>query len=224
MDNDVPYISFTFDDFPRSALEAGGRLLQKYRVRGTYYASFGQMGKTSDPGPLFTPEDVETLLAQGHELGCHTYGHCHSRDTVPAEFERQILKNRRALNEQFPGSAFQSFSYPIVGPRADSKRRASKYFRSCRCGGQTYNRGNVDLNLLKAFFLEKERNNPRAVKELIDRNAEERGWLIFATHDLSENPSPYGCTPSFFEEILSYSVESGARILPVDETVDYMSK
>ena len=38
MQNADPLISFTFDDFPRSALEAGGQILRAHGVRGTYYA------------------------------------------------------------------------------------------------------------------------------------------------------------------------------------------
>jgi hypothetical protein len=50
---------------------------------------------------------------------------------------------------------------------------------------------------------------------LIDRNKRERGWVIFATHDVSSNPSPYGCTPEFFENVVRYAQESGAQIVPV---------
>jgi hypothetical protein len=90
----------------------------------------------------------------------------------------------------------------------------------CRCGGQTFNKGTIDLNLLNAFFLEKSLHNATSVKDLIDKNCLVRGWLIFATHDISETPSPYGCTPSFFEDIVKHSVDSGAKILPVAEALD----
>src|SRR5207247_9743139 len=35
-----------------------------------------------------------TLVARGHELGCHTFAHCHSWDTKTKEFERSILEKR----------------------------------------------------------------------------------------------------------------------------------
>jgi len=220
MNNAAPHVSFTFDDFPRSALHRGGDILAQHGLRGTYYASFGHMGEESVSGSLFTREDVEMLLARGHELGCHTFDHCHSRETRPEAFEASILKNRQALHEVSPGASFKSLSYPIVGPLADTKRRAGKYFRSCRCGGQTYNVKNADLNLLNAFFLERSKGDLSLVKEVIENNRRERGRLIFATHDIDENPSPYGCTPAFFEEIVKYSVGSGAKILPVDEALE----
>ena len=100
------------------------------------------------------------------------------------------------------------------------KGKHADFSRCCRGGGQTFNAGAMDLNLLNAYFLEKSRDNPGCVKEVIDRNCQARGWLIFATHDISETPTPYGCTPSFFEDIVKYSVDSGARILPVAQALD----
>jgi peptidoglycan/xylan/chitin deacetylase (PgdA/CDA1 family) len=220
MSNSVPYISFTFDDFPRSALYAGGNILTRFGLRATYYASLGLMGTEAPTGSIFVPNDIKELLAQGHELGCHTFAHCHSWKTSSRMFEDSIIKNKRTLDELVPGAVFGSFSYPISGPRPDTKRRAGQYFRCCRGGGQTFNVGDTDLNLLKAFFLEKSRDNPDFVKEIIDQNCRNRGWLILATHDISNAPTPYGCTPAFFEDILKYSLDSGARILPVAKALD----
>lgn len=220
MHNSVPYISFTFDDFPRSALYIGGGILLQFGFRGTYYASFGLMGTEAPTGMIFLPDDIKELVAQGHELGCHTFDHCHSLETSSKVFEDSIRKNKLALDELAPGKSFKTFSYPISVPRLRTKHITGTYFSSCRCGGQTYNANKMDLNLLKAFFLEKSRNDVKAIKEIIDQNCQNRGWLIFATHDISENPTPYGCTPSFFEEIVNYSMTSGARILPISEALD----
>lgn len=220
MHNSAPYISFTFDDFPRSALHTGGKILKRFGLRGTYYASFGLMGSKAPPGTIFFPEDITKLLAQGHELGSHTFSHCHSFNTSPKFFEDSIIKNNHALEELAPAATFRSFSYPIVGPRLKTKLITKKYFDCCRSGGQTYNAGTIDLNLLKSCFLEKNRDNPAIIKDIIDNNCKARGWLIFVTHDISETPSPFGCPPSFFEEIVKYAFDSGAKILPVAEALD----
>jgi peptidoglycan/xylan/chitin deacetylase (PgdA/CDA1 family) len=217
---ETPLISFTFDDFPRSALLTGGSILKSFGVAGTYYASFGLMGGQAPTGAIFLPEDLKLLFEQGHELGCHTFGHCHAWDTPPDVFEESVIENQRALSALVPGASFKTHSYPISVPRAGTKRRIEKYFACCRCGMQTFNTGMVDLSYLSAFFLEKSRNDPEAVKNMIDQNGLARGWLIFATHDISESPTPYGCTPQFFEEIVRYSVNSGARILPVAQAYE----
>ena len=219
----APLISFTFDDFPRSALVVGGAILNRYGLSGTYYTCFGLLGKDSPSGPICVPDDLRELVERGHELGCHTFSHCHSWDTEKAAFENSVVQNRVALSELVPGAEFKSFSYPISEPRPLTKRRVAEYFVSCRAGGQRLNTGTVDLNLLAAYFLEKSRDKIQAVKNLIDENRAVRGWLILATHDVSENPSPFGCTPGFFEDIVQYAASSGARILPVVKAVEILA-
>jgi len=231
----TPLISFTFDDFPRSALLEAGPILTRYRGFGTYYASLGLMGKQSHLGPMYEAQDLRELVHAGHELGCHTFGHCHSWNTPPQEYERSILENQQALTNVLPRASFQTFAYPHSAPRLAVKKVASKYFRCCRGGGmrpgrylrhagggQTFNLGGTDLNYLCAFFLEKSRDNPEAVKTIIDENARAKGWLIFATHDVCSNPSPFGCTPDFFEQVVEWSSESGARILPVVNALEVL--
>lgn len=215
-----PYITFTFDDFPVSALHKGGEILEQFGLRATYYAFLGLMGTKAPVGTIFVPDDIKELLKQGHELGCHTFAHCHSLETSPRVFEDSIIENQQALDEIAPGVSFKSFSYPISGPRLDTKRRVGKHFRCSRGGGQTYNVGMADLNYLKAFFIEKSRDD----SSFIDQSCRARGWLIFAAHDISETPSPFGCTPSFFEDIVRYSLASGATILPVTEALDAIFK
>ena len=216
----VPIISFTFDDFPRSALLTGGAILNQWGAVGTYYAAMGLIGQDSVSGPIFEAQDLSTLLGQGHELGCHTYFHSHSWNTDGQAFETSILENRKALQKLVPGAEFKSLSYPISEPRPMVKRRAVKYFECCRAGGQALNVGTVDLNQLSAFFLEKTRDDIRPVKEIIDRNRESRGWLILATHDVVHEPSPYGCTPEFFAEVVKYAANSGAQVLPVMKALE----
>jgi hypothetical protein len=222
MKSDVPLISFTFDDFPRSALLRGGAILHSFGVAGTYYASLGLMGKDTPTGRIFSPDDLPVLQTQGHELGCHTYDHVHAWDTSPRAFEESVLRNREALGTLMPGLKFESLSYPIGVPRPQTKSRIAKYFACARCGGQRVNSGTIDLNYLAAFFLEQSRDNPEGVRAIIDRNRQERSWLIFATHDVCEDPTPYGCTPDYFKDVVRYAVESRAQILPVSRALKLM--
>jgi len=211
----TPLISFTFDDFPRSAFTVGAEILAECGAAGTYYVCLGLLGNDSPSGSLCTAEDLRALLASGHELGCHTYSHCHSWDTRPEVFEESVLKNRAALETLIPTMKFESFSYPLAEPRPLTKRRTAPHFRCCRVGGQKFNAGKADLAGLAAYFLEQSRGDLQAVKDMIDCNRAARGWLIFATHDIADRPSRYGCTPEFFRAVVRYSVSSGAAILPV---------
>jgi len=215
--NRTPLISFTFDDFPRSALRTGGRILKRFGAAGTYYVSLGLMGKTAPTGEMFLRDDLNDAVADGHELGCHTFDHYDSAGTATSVFEKSITKNSLALEQVLPGVSFQTFSYPISPPRVQTKRKIARHFVCCRGGGQTFNRGTADLSYLAAFFLEQSRDDENAVKRLIDQNRGAGGWLILATHDVSESPTPYGCTPEFFERVVQYAVQSGSRVVPVLE-------
>jgi peptidoglycan/xylan/chitin deacetylase (PgdA/CDA1 family) len=218
-----PVISFTFDDFPRSALLTGGPILEQFGVTGTFYASMGLMGTIAPTGEIFHLEDLKRLTDGKHEIGCHTFDHCHAWNTRPKDFEASIVRNTQALRSVLPDAEIKTLSYPIANPRPDTKRRAAKYFQGCRSGGQTYNAQTCDLNGLDAFFLEQSRDNLGAIKKIIDANCRDRGWLIFATHDVGDNPTPYGCKPSFFEDVVRYSVDSAATLLPVSQALELIN-
>jgi len=210
-----PVISFTFDDFPRSALLTAGTILHQRGFAGTYYASFGLMGSRGPTGEIFVREDLDELVRHEHELACHTFDHCDSWGTASNEFEASILRNQRAVAERLPGTKLDSLSYPISWPRPETKRRVATYYECARGSGQTFNAGTEDLNYLKAFFIEQSRGNFAEIKQVIDANARAKGWLIFATHDVCDQPTRFGCTPAFFERIVEYSAKSGAIVLPV---------
>ena len=221
---DAPFVSFSFDDFPRSAFHEGGDILSHYGLYGTYYTSMGLMGTKAPTGEIFTLDDLKLLHANGHELGCHTFAHCDSWETDPASFQQSIVKNRQELEAVLPGVRFNSLSYPISNPRPNTKKRAAKHYSCCRGGGQAINSGRADMNLLRAFFIEKKRNDVDFIKRLIDLNEKIKGWLIFATHDISRSPTQYGCTPSLFKKIVGHSVNSTATILPVAQAFDNIIK
>jgi len=215
----VPLVSFTFDDFPRSAFLAGGDILKHYGAAGTYYTALGLLGTEGPSGPLFTLDDLAGLLAQGHELGCHTFSHCNAWETDRCSFEESIIQNRVALRKLVPDAEFRTLSYPISEPHPLIKKTMARHFQCCRGGGQTLNMSTADLNQLSAFFLEQSRDDVRSVKDLIDYNRAVKGWVIFATHDICSNPSRYGCAPEFFEDVVRYAVASGSLVLPVREAL-----
>jgi hypothetical protein len=137
-------------------------------------------------------------------------------EVTAAVFERSIRANRAALAETSLDASFRVFAYPLNGPAVGTKRVAAKYFAGCRGGGQTFNRGLVDLNLLKAYFIDsRSRDNLNEAARLIEANAAAKGWLIFATHDVTESPSAYGCSPAYFKEVVELSRSSGAQVLPM---------
>ena len=210
-----PIVSFTFDDFPKNAATEGARVLKDSGVSATYYVSVGLLGTMAPTGRIADREDLAPLLAAGHELGCHTFDHRHAWETDPRTFARAVDRNQEEVRGIVAGCRFETMSYPISQPRPANKRVAGQRFAGCRAGGQTCNVGVLDRNGLKAFFLEQARGRLEAVEAVIEENRRANGWLIFATHDIDEHPTPYGCTSAFFRATVECAVRSGAEILPV---------
>jgi hypothetical protein len=167
-------------------------------------------------GAAFSRSDLEHLLEGGHEIGSHTYDHLDAWSTEAGLFEASIHENQRKLSELHPGEVFRTLSYPINIPRPQIKMRAGALHVCCRGGGQAFNSGTADLNLLKSYFVDaRNRGHLDAIKKIIDESCEKTGWLIFSTHDIEAHPSPYGCPPELLEDLVRYAERSGSDLLPV---------
>jgi peptidoglycan/xylan/chitin deacetylase (PgdA/CDA1 family) len=217
---DRPIISFTFDDFPRSSLAAGGAMLEQAGFAATYYTATGLAGTTIATGEMFTLDDIPRALAAGHEIGCHTCEHCPAWETPPREYLASVGRNLRALAPLLGPGGAQSHSFPISYPRPRAKTRLGKIFRACRGGGQGINLGPADLNCLDSFFLEQCGENSAAIDRIVGATVERGGWLIFSTHDVADQPTPYGCSPDFFARVVRRAAASGAQVLPVAKALD----
>ena len=67
--------SITFDDFPKSAWETGGRILAQFKARGTYYTAGHFCGRTEDGVQYYDENDLHALADAGHEIACHGFRH-----------------------------------------------------------------------------------------------------------------------------------------------------
>jgi peptidoglycan/xylan/chitin deacetylase (PgdA/CDA1 family) len=217
-------VSFTFDDFPKSALSVGGRLLAEHGIRGTYYASKLFLNAEVLPGiPGFTLDDINQLLQEGHELGCHTAMHHRAEQVSTAQFRESLESNAKWLQANFPEAPVTSFSYPFGSAPPSVRRIAGRSFTSCRGIDPGVNSKSIDLNHLFAQQLYQGTTSLDAVKRQLAELNRSGGWLIFYTHDLSEHPSPYGCTPGFFESILRWTMDAKFEVLPVREALESLS-
>lgn len=215
---DRPLVSFTFDDFPLSALHVGGGILKSYGMHGTYYAAMGLMGKTSaEMGSYFDSCELDGLLKDGHELGSHTFDHISCRATSLSDFAADVTKGQEAV-ERITGTGLSHcFSYPYGHVTWRTKRSISAHLGSCRGIFPGINISPVDLSLLRANSLYSWSFNLEAIARHLKENSRQRGWLIFYTHDISDRPSSYGCTPAQFESVVKLAARSKATVIPVGQ-------
>ena len=219
LEDSGPFVSFAFDDFPRTAYTAGGAILKRLGFRGTYYVAMGLMGKRTDEGEQFRVDDLGSLVADGHELATQTFSHSSSRKTPVAAFMDDVRKGDDAIREIAGLRPSGNFAYPYGDVTLAAKQAMSYEMTSCRGIFGGVNAPYADLNLLLANGLYGRQDRFRGVRDLVLDNQRRKGWLIFYTHDICLDPSPYGCTPELFESTVRLAAARGARILPVAEVL-----
>src|SRR5580692_9793223 len=211
-----PVVSFTFDDFPRTAYAVAGRILESFGARGTYYVAPKLMGTDNGLGEICSPDDLRSLLAKGHELGTQTLHHFSSRKLSPQAF-RVDVEQGILQAEQMAGRPARNFSYPYGHVTLGTKKHLESVVSSSRSIFPGINGPEIDLNLLRANRLYGDMSGAPHVEHLIQQNVAQKGWLIFYTHDVRPNPSEYGCTPELFEFAVSAAAHSASRILTVEQ-------
>jgi peptidoglycan/xylan/chitin deacetylase (PgdA/CDA1 family) len=213
-----PIVSFTFDDFPRSALLTGGAILERFGAHGTYYVTPSLMNTTGELGELFRENDLTELMQNGHEVGSHTFSHSSCRSLSVVDFLQEVRKSVQTIQEM-TGRRPENFAYPFGHVTVGAKKALENELTSARGIFPGLNGPEIDLNLLRANSLYGNMQHAAKVKKLVLENKERKGWLIFYTHDVRPNPSEYGSEPALLEWAVSCARESGARILTIQEAL-----
>jgi len=211
--------SITFDDFPQSAWTIGGRLLTQYGARGTYYAAGSLAGQTIDGVKHYDAQDLTALAAAGHEIGSHGFGH----EPVPTlssnALADDLSRNEAFLKPFLSGGAPESYAFPFGAVSYASKRYCGRQFSTARGVHPGVNAGMLDLAQLCTVAIERRLWSESAMAAHIAAAIESRGWIVFHTHDVDDDASPYGCTPAMLESVLKQLTAAGIQVLPMREAL-----
>jgi peptidoglycan/xylan/chitin deacetylase (PgdA/CDA1 family) len=211
-------VSFTFDDFPISAGTDGAAILEAQDARGTFYVS-GSLVDQSSPvyGAFCRRDDLAALSARGHEIGCHTYGHARVSGLTPRGLIEELDRNAAFVGQCLHGYAMRSFAYPFGDISPLRKLQAQTRFASCRGNSPGVNAGRIELGNLKAERIYEATIDHGRIASLLRAAAATPTWLVFYTHDVAAQPSPYGCTPATLERVVKSVTAAGFRILTMGD-------
>jgi peptidoglycan/xylan/chitin deacetylase (PgdA/CDA1 family) len=210
-----PLVSFSFDDAPVSAAEIGAAILERHGVRGSFFISMGLAGREGPMGRNAGAVDIERLIAAGHEIGCHTHSHLDCGRASSVEIAGDVARNRAALTGlDAPKPSTFAYPYGDVSPRA--KRVLAPQFRLLRALHHGLVRTGSDLNQAPAVGIEGP-HGEQAAWRWLDQAITEKAWLILYTHDVSPEPSQWGCTPVALERLVEGAKSAGAEIVTVAE-------
>lgn len=209
-------LSIGFDDFPRSAHLEAGPVLRQHGVAATYFASGGLSGKVFMDLAQYRPGDLEEIHAAGHEIGCHGYDHDSVLHQGARRFGASLSRNAKFVAAIVPGLRMQSYAFPYGHVSLSAKRVAARRFHMARGLGETFNIGRIDAAQIASVGLERRRREGRDLEALIAATAQRRGWLTVYTHDVTDRPSDWGCTPRELDDLIRAALAAGLAILPFD--------
>jgi len=214
-------VSFTFDDFPRSAYMNGSKILESHGLRGTFYTSMGLIEDNPGENGFFSLDDLLAIHKNGHEIGCHTYDHINCYYLTKEAIYENCKKNQRLINNLI-GVTTKSFSYPYGDFNLPAKRVVSSLYTSSRTVKPGINISKIDLNALKSVPIYEARSKNNIFK-WIEKLDETGGWLIFYTHDIKKNPSKFGCTIEIFQEVVAECIHREFTILSIKDIIESFS-
>lgn len=220
VDLDHAIVTFTFDDFPKSAATTGAQILEGHDWRGTFYASAAYAGGTTHHGQMFDMGDLQRLTSARHEIGCHTYEHLDCSVSSLAAVEESVSRNARALKAMGLETELTSFAFPYGEATAASKQALGPRFGSLRGIRADVNRGVCDRHLLASVPLDGGEAGIQRAVEAASSVTYHPGWLIFYAHDIQDTPTQWGCTPDQFNAVCNAVERSGARVLTMAEALD----
>jgi peptidoglycan/xylan/chitin deacetylase (PgdA/CDA1 family) len=197
----------------------GADIVEEFGGRATYYVAMGLMDTRSRVGEQFHSADLQALIDRGHEVALHGFRHISARRTPVEEFIEDVGECSRALREILPSGPSNNFAYPYGEATLSAKRKLGPRMTSSRGTIRGLNGPEVDLNLLNANCLYGGDEQLEQARQLVTENQSQRSWLIFYSHDVAENPSPYGCTPSLLRKVISFAVAQGATLMTVADVV-----
>lgn len=212
-------ISFTFDDFPKTAATYGADALDHIGAKGTYYTCTGMAGMTNILGDMFTTDDLDVLNAAGYEIAAHTHTHLDCGRTPNDAVQSDIQRNLDVLNA-LGQTDIDHFAWPYGETQISAKRDISRKVKTARGIMPGINRKGADMMQLRSYELTPDAWTAQRAAKAIDAVARTGGWLTVFTHDVRDTPSPFGVTPATLKSLARLARDSGAEVLTIGAAYD----
>jgi peptidoglycan/xylan/chitin deacetylase (PgdA/CDA1 family) len=212
---DRPMVTFSFDDAPATAASVGAAVLEQRGVRGAFYISAGLAGFDGPMGPYATREAVTALAAAGHEIACHTFSHIDCGIAPREVIEMDVERNREVL-AKWGLPTPTNFAYPYGDVSHEAKSALNGRYDVMRGLFPGLIEDGVDLNQAPGVGIEGA-GGERAARLWLARAIRRKAWLILYSHDVSDEPTEWGCTPSALDRLVDAAISGGCDIVTVAE-------
>ena len=217
-------VSFTFDDFPKSAAQHGADAMDAIGASATYYTCTGMAGHRNVMGEIFEANDLRPLLEAGHEIGTHTETHLDCSRVDTKTIEQELEANTKNLTEILGEAPKSHFAWPYGETHVGGKNAARAKVDTARGILPGTNRTGSDLMQLRSYELTPDDWTTKRAAQAIEDVAQNGGWVTIFTHDVRRTPSPFGTTPDALRKLAKLSRDSGAQVLNMSEAYTQMMR
>ncbi len=203
-------VSFTFDDFPKSALN-GADIIETFGGKAGFYACTQFLGRTSPMGEMYDTQTLRELTDREHEIGAHSHSHLDCAKVTPEAASQDMEDCVRRLQDLGVNGPISSMAYPYGETTFSIKQSMTSMFDIGRGILPGQNVGRIDRMQLRAYQLN---DHPltveRAFNALNAAIANGSSWLIFFSHDVDRDHTKYGVHPDTIRGLCHKAVDAGA--------------
>lgn len=215
-------ITFSFDDFPKSAADTGADIMAGIDAPAIYYACSGLAGQTNLTGEQYTDADLAPLVRAGHEIGAHTHTHLDCARATPARVLEDIAFNLDQFRAMGLAAPVTHFAYPYGETTPALKRALAGLFTTCRGILPGQNTPRADRMQLRAMELTPDEATTARALSAIEAACHAPTWLHIFTHDVRARPSPFGTTPQALTRVARAARASGLPIITPSGAMPYL--
>lgn len=209
-------IALSFDDVPASTASVGMSILASFDASATFFVSGACAGDAS--GRWMGPDTLRQAAESGHEIGCHGYAHADYQTLSVQAMRDDLDRNAQFFAAHWLPPA-QVFAFPFgrTGPRA--KALCARRFHACRGVQPSATPGAVDLALIPSQALYAHALSETDIAKKVADLAESGGFLSVYSHDVSDQPGRYDCTPGQLATLLSEAARHGIPVRGLSEAL-----
>ena len=215
-----PLVSITFDDGWESSFKNGVPLLAKYGYAATFYLTPSAL----DTENFMTSQNVDALVAAGHEIASHGYQHLDFTTLAPEAVDDQLSHAAAYFHQVRKLDAIQ-FSTPFGTSDNEVTYAAEKYYSSLRTTDDGINtRQNFDPYHLLVLYIGNDTPANKLAEALADAQAL-NGWLIVVYHRVDTNTKGEPViAPAQFQTQLDVIKRSHITVMPVGAALHEITK
>ncbi|QRN93190.1 polysaccharide deacetylase family protein [Archangium violaceum] len=211
-------VSITLDDGWPSQYTAARPVLNQHGIHVTYFLV--TEGIRNGWTGFMTVPQVQTVIAEGNEIGSHTMNHSDLTTLSAAQVQSELSGSQAWLKSQFGLASVPAFSSPYGAYNDSVLATVKQYYGSHRTvnGGQNFRDTNI-------FQLRSYDVNTSVtlddVRTWLDKAAADKSWVILTFHQFVSGTPTQSTEINIdqFSQILDYIQVKGLRTVSVSEGV-----